>query len=67
MIDLGQMVKDKVTGATGFTIARTEYLYDTPLVLVQPVEIKDGASADSKWVSEARLFVTDEKGSPATP
>jgi hypothetical protein len=36
MIPLGCTVRDVITGFTGIVTARTEYLYSTPILRVQP-------------------------------
>jgi len=56
MIVVGQKVKDKISGFAGIVIARTEYLYASPRVWIQPEGIGDsGAPKDSLWFDEAQV------------
>lgn len=58
-IELGQRVADKLTGLTGFAVARAEYLYGCSRVCVQPSHTKDGKPADTVWIDEPQLEVLD--------
>lgn len=52
-IELGQQVRDTITGFQGTAIGRAEYLHDVPSVLVAS-ETKQAAS-DARWLAESRL------------
>lgn len=41
-INLGDLVKDRITGLQGIVVARTEWLNGCRRVNVQPRELKDG-------------------------
>lgn len=53
--ELGETVKDQLTGMTGVIIATAHYLYEADQALVQPKESKDGVSVESKWFPLGRL------------
>lgn len=42
MIPLGSTVSDKISGWVGIVTGRSEYLFQSPNVMVVPKEIKDG-------------------------
>ena len=56
-IELGDRVRDKVTGLTGIAMGRSEYLWGCVHVLVQPQETKDGKRVESSWLDEGGLEV----------
>ena len=58
MIELGQEVREQVTGFTGVVVGRVEYLSGCEQCLVQPPVKEDGTFADSHWFDEPRLTVT---------
>jgi hypothetical protein len=47
MIELGDRVKDKITGLKGLVIGMTKWLYGCDRIVIQPEEAKDGKPADS--------------------
>lgn len=55
MIQLGQKVKDKITGFTGIVIGRAEYLTGCNQFGVQPEVGKDGKVEGATWFDEGRL------------
>lgn len=57
MINLGDKVKDKVTGFAGIAIARTEWLNGCIRVTVQPDKLTDGKVAASETIDEPQLVV----------
>lgn len=61
MIELGQYVKDEVTGFKGFVIARSDYLHGCRRIGVQPKAAKDGKVEDAKWFDEPQLIVIGKK------
>lgn len=61
MIQLGQKVKDVITGFEGLTVGRAEYLTGCTQVLVVPQRLTaEGKRIDGEWFDEQRLQVTDE-------
>lgn len=52
-VELGGKYRDVVSGFVGVAIARAEYLYEEPSVLVA-AETRQ-AAADSRWIAEARM------------
>jgi len=61
-VQLGQKVRDSITGLEGMAVSRTVYLYGCARITIQPFEIKDGKPAD--WVSfdEPQLLVLADTG-----
>ena len=59
-IELGDRVKDRITGLTGIAIARTEWLYGCVRYSVQPEETKDGKPADCYVVDAHQLEVVQK-------
>lgn len=55
MINLGDRVKDTITGLKGIVIGKTEWLYGCLRLTVQPEESKDGKPADSFAVDEPQV------------
>ena len=63
-IELGQKVKDSVTGFRGVATARCEYLYEAPVILVESQMLVDGKPIEPLWFPEDRLdLVLDNKPS----
>lgn len=56
-INLGDKVKDRITGFTGIVVARTEWLYGCVRCTVQPQETKDGKPVDNQTIDEPQLDV----------
>lgn len=57
MINLGDEVKDSVSGFTGIAIGRSEFLNGCARVGVQPKVQKDGTLKDAVWFDEPQLTV----------
>ena len=58
MIELGQKVKDNITGFTGIAIAKCEYLNGCISIEVKPTKLdKDGKMLGAQWIDEQRLTV----------
>ena len=55
MIELGQKVKDNITGFEGLVVARIEYLNGCIQFQVQPSKLKDGKPLEAEWIDEQRL------------
>jgi hypothetical protein len=60
-IELGQKVKDHITGFSGTVTGRTEYITGCKQILIQPPVKEDGTFVDGRWMDEDRLNVIDEK------
>lgn len=61
MINLGDFVKDKVSGYTGVVLARMECLYEVTTCRVHPRDLNEnGLIKDSCWLEEDRLEVLKE-------
>jgi len=55
MIELGDRVKDKITGLKGIVVGITNYLYGCQRIMVQPEETKDGKPVDTFYVDAPQL------------
>jgi hypothetical protein len=58
MIQLGDRVKDKITGLGGIVIGVTDWLYGCRRITVQPEKAKHGKPAETFCVDEPQLVVT---------
>lgn len=56
--ELGEVVKDKVTGFSGIVIGRASHISGCDTYGVQPKELKDGMPQEAKWLDEPRLNAT---------
>ena len=56
-VELGQTVKDPITGITGVAIGRSEWLHGCTHIGVQAKVKKDGIIPDVVWVDEPQLEV----------
>ena len=56
-INLGDKVKDKVTGYTGIAVSSTDYLQGCTRIAVQAQELKDGKPVAELWVDEPQLTI----------
>lgn len=61
MIELGQEVKDKITGYTGIVDARTEFLHEANQYRVQTDQLDSCKPVSPCWFYEGRLEII-EKG-----
>jgi hypothetical protein len=59
MANLGDKVKDTVTGLTGIVVAKTRYLQGCTRIAVQPQEVKDGKPVEASWFDEPQLQVVE--------
>ncbi len=58
MIELGDRVKDAISGLTGIATGVTTWLYGCKRVAVQPEKLgKDGKTQDLVWFDEPQLKV----------
>ena len=61
MANLGDLVRDEVTGFTGVVLGRAQYLYEATTCRVHPRELQEnGARRDAPWIEEDRLVVIEE-------
>lgn len=58
-IELGSKVKDRITGFAGIAIARTEYYFSVPRVLVLSDKLLRGEEQEI-WFDEVRLSQVSE-------
>ncbi len=58
MIQLGDKVRDSITGYSGIVVAITEWLYGCRRIGVQAQELKDGKPVEECWFDEQRLTET---------
>ena len=58
-VQLGDRVKDKISGLKGIVIGVTEWLYGCRRITVQPEEAKDGKPADAFTVDDPQCDVVD--------
>ena len=49
MINLGDKVRDRVSGLEGIVVARTNWLNGCIRFTIQPQELKDGKPVDTSW------------------
>lgn len=59
-VELGDRVKDRITGLTGIAVGKTEWLYGCTRILIQPEETKDGKQVDTSYIDEPQLVVVDK-------
>ena len=57
-INLGDEVKDTISGFTGVAVARTEWITGCPRIVVQPKVKKDGVLPENATFDETTLVVT---------
>ena len=61
-IELGVIVKDKVTGLVGVVMGRTEYLTGCAHLGICPQKLKtDGSTPDWQWIDETRCELVKGK------
>ncbi|MCJ2022148.1 hypothetical protein MKK84_32900 [Methylobacterium sp. E-065] len=56
-VELGQTVKDVITGYEGIAVSITEYLHACRRIVVQSRELKDGKPVEDQVFDEQRLVV----------
>jgi hypothetical protein len=60
-IELGDRVKDKITGLKGIVIGITNWLYGCQRCTVQPEEAKDGKPAEVFHVDTPQLTIVEKR------
>jgi len=58
---IGDRVKEKITGYAGVVTAKCEYITGCKQVLVNPPLKADGGYEDPRWFDEDRVDVTEAK------
>lgn len=59
MIELGQKVRDTVTGFEGIAVSRLEYLNGCVQYLVKPKVGDDGKLPEGEWIDAQQVEVVD--------
>lgn len=57
MIQLGDRVKDAISGVTGIVIGKTDWLYGCRRITVQPETDKDGKPTDAFAIDEPQAVL----------
>ncbi len=65
--ELGDILKDRVTGFEGVAIGRTAWFTGCDTVGIKPTTLKDGKTIDAEWFDIRRIVKVEEKVSEATP
>jgi hypothetical protein len=60
MIQLGDRVRDKITGFKGIAVGRTEWLHGCTRIIIEPEELKDGKTIENQWFDDKRVEVLDK-------
>jgi len=63
-INLGDLVKDNVTGIKGTAIARIQYMNGCVRYEVQPKMDKESKAVDAIWIDEQQIVVVKAKAKP---
>ena len=67
-LKLGSFVRDKISGFTGITTSRSEFLYGCVRCQVTPKELHEGKPVEAQWFDEDQLEVVPQaKGEPGNP
>lgn len=56
-VNVGDRVRDPITGLTGVVTARAIYMWGCVQVLVNPGLVKDGQIIDGTWLDENRVEI----------
>lgn len=60
-IEMGDKVRDNITGFIGVVIGKTQYITGCNQVLVQPpIKQEDGSFVEGRWIDEERLEVVEK-------
>jgi hypothetical protein len=63
MINLGDKVKDSVTGFEGIVVGKTTWLNGCTRIGIQSDVLKDGLPKDVQWIDEPQLKIILPKSS----
>lgn len=61
-VEVGDKVKDSMTGFKGVAVARCEYLNGCVSIEIQPVKLNNGAMLETKWIDEQQLIGESKAG-----
>jgi len=67
MVELGDKVKDKITGYTGIVVGITSWQNGCRTVGIKSLKLKDGIPQDSHWLDENQLEVVQQKARVIKP
>lgn len=67
MIELGDEVKDSITGFQGVVVGAFHYLHGCRRLAVQPRELKDGKPLESQVFDEPQLILVKAINPPVQP
>ncbi len=59
MIQLGSLVKDKISGFQGVAVCRSVFLNGCVRISIQPPMDKDGKFVDERWFDEQQIEVLE--------
>lgn len=57
--ELGDKVKDRITGMTGIVTTRSEHLFGCERYWVEPQELKDGKPVDGRWFDQDSMELVE--------
>ena len=60
MVELGDRVKDKISGLKGIVVGISNYLYGCRRISIQPEESKDGNPAEWFTIDEPQVDVVEK-------
>lgn len=60
-IELGDRVKDPITGCIGIVVCITTWLHGCIRIGVQPEEVKDGRPVDDRYFDQSQLVVVKKR------
>jgi hypothetical protein len=66
-IELGDKVKDKVSGFNGVVVSKTKYLNGCCRVGVKPQSLEKGSTIDEEWFDVGQLEIVDKKAVSVVP
>lgn len=56
-IELGDLVRDRISGLEGVVTGIAVYIFESPSVRVQPEECEGGKIIDPTWIPPKRLVI----------
>lgn len=65
MVELGDKVKDRISGFTGIAYGRTAYLNGCISVGIRAEKLQDGKILDLEWIDESQLDIVKSKSAVA--
>ncbi len=60
-IELGDRVRDKISGFTGIATSRHEYMNGCVRYTIDSEELKDGKPVDGQWFDEQQIEIVEAK------